>query len=196
MPNQFRHSPDGKKESMLDALLDYLCPDDPEEAGRRYVRLHKKLEGYFRLKGMSDPSGDADETLKRAGEKIEKGQNIPDITNFCKGIARNLVHERLREKKKEDNAFLKFVNDNKDKSSDAARLDETTKFMKRCFEKLPEDDQNLLISYCKAPPGMDRAEHRRQLAERGKLSIAALRIRITRLRRDLEDCVKALRKKS
>jgi hypothetical protein len=70
-----------------------------------------------------------------------------------------------------------------------------TTLMKPCFEQLPEDDQNLLTSYCKVPPGVDRAEHRRQLAEGLKSTIAALRIRVTRLRRGLENCVKALSKK-
>jgi hypothetical protein len=110
------------------------------------------------------------------------------------GIARNIVHERLRHKKREESAFLKFLNYSQDNSTEAL-VERITKLMKPCFEELPANDQNLLTSYCKVPPGLDRAEHRRQLAKRLDSTIAALRIRVTRLRRNLANCVKALSKK-
>jgi hypothetical protein len=175
-------------------LLGALCPDDPDEAIRLYLLLHQKLEGFFRLKGMYDPVTDADETYDRAEEKLAKGNYVPNISKFCMGIAKNIVYERLRNKKREESAFLKFLEYSHDKSTESI-VDKITKLMKPCFEQLPEDDRNLLISYCKVPPGMDRAEHRRQLAARLKSSIAALRIRVTRLRRGLENCVKGLSNK-
>jgi hypothetical protein len=184
----------GEKGQFFASLLTFLCPDDPDEASRRYLRLHQKLAGYFRLKGMSDPVNDADDALDRAGEKIVKGQEIPDIDKFCMGIARNIVHERLRYKKREESAFLKFLDHTQDTSTEAL-LDRITNLMKPCFEQLPQDDRNLLTSYCKVPPGIDRAEHRRQLAASLKSTISALRIRVTRLRRSLENCVKELSKK-
>jgi DNA-directed RNA polymerase specialized sigma24 family protein len=188
------HDGEGEKGQFFASLLTFICPDDPDEASRRYLRLHQKLAGYFRLKGMSDPVSDADDALDRAAEKIVKGQDIPDIDRFCIGIARNIVLERLRQKKREESAFLKFVANNRDNNTEAM-VDRITNLMKPCFEQLPQDDQDLLTSYCKVPPGMDRAEHRRQLARSLKSSISALRIRVTRLRRGLENCVKVLSKK-
>lgn len=185
---------DGEKGQFFASLLRFLCPDDPDEASRRYLRLHQKLAGYFRLKGMSDPVRDADDALDRAAEKIVKGQDIPDIDRFCIGIARNIVLERLREKKREESAFLKFIAQNQDSSTETL-VDRITNLMKPCFEQLPKDDRDLLTSYCKVPPGVDRAVHRRQLAESLKSTISALRIRVTRLRRGLENCVKALSKR-
>jgi hypothetical protein len=197
MPNnssESHHDGRGEKGQFFAALLTFLCPDDPEEASRCYLRLHQKLTGYFRLKGMYDPVNDADDALDRAGEKIVRGHNIPDIVKFCMGIARNIVHERLRHKKREESAFLKFIDNTQDNSTEAL-VDRITNLMKPCFGQLPEDDRNLLMSYCRVPPGVERAEHRRQLAESLKSTIAALRIRVTRLRRVLDNCVKALRKK-
>lgn len=197
MPNNSsdtHHDREGEKNQFFASLLTFLCPEDRDEASNRYLRLHQKLAGYFRLKGMYDPVNDADDALDRAGEKIVKGHNIPDIDKFCMGIARNIVHERLRHKKREESAFLKFI-DNSQDSSTQALVDRITNLMKPCFEQLPKDDRNLLVSYCRVPPGLERAEHRRQLAESLKSTIAALRIRVTRLRRALDNCVKALRKK-
>jgi DNA-directed RNA polymerase specialized sigma24 family protein len=197
MPNNSSDShPDarGEKGQFFASLLTFLCPEDADEANRRYLRLHQKLAGYFRLKGMYDPANDADDALDRAGEKIAKGQNIPDIDKFCMGIARNIVHERLRSRKREESAFLKYLDFSQDNSTEAV-VKRITNLMKPCFEQLPQEDRDLLTSYCKVPPGLDRAEHRRQLAASLKSTIAALRIRVTRLRRGLENCVKELSKK-
>ena len=197
MPNNrsdTHHDGRGEKGQFFGSLLTFLCPDDPDEASRRYLRLHQKLAGYFRLKGMSDPVNDADDALDRAAEKIVKGQEIPEIDKFCMGIARNIVHERLRHKKREESAFLKFLDHSQDNSTEAL-VDRITNLMKPCFEQLPVEDRFLLTAYCKVPAGVDRAEHRRQLASNLKSTISALRIRVARLRRGLENCVKMLSKK-
>lgn len=175
-------------------LLDALCADDRDEAIRLYLRLHEKLESYFRLKGMYDPLTDADETFTRAEAKLEKGQDIPDIRKFCMGIARNIVHERLRERQHEQDAYLNYIKNRLDNNLEAV-LDTIINLMKPCFEQLPKDDQDLLMEYCKVLPGVDRAEHRRKFAARLNLSISALRIRVTRLRRALENCVRERRKR-
>lgn len=181
-----------EENQFLPALLKALCPDDMEEAHRRYLVLHKKLVGYFTLKGMSDPFTDADDTVARADEKIAKGKKVPDVTRFCMGIARNIVRERLREEKRKESAFREFWDTNKDKNTRAALLDQFTNLMRRCFKQLPKDDQSLLIAYCKGPSKTSLAEHRHRLAESHNWSIGALRIRITRLRVRLVECLKEL----
>jgi hypothetical protein len=173
------------------ALLAFLSTEDPNEAHNHYLRLHQKLAGYFRLKGMADPVTDADDALDRAGKKILEGVPIPDIDRFCMGIARNVVLERSRNKRREESAFLHFFEHSQ---NDNALIDRITNLMKPCFESLEPDDRDVLNSYCKVPAGKSRAEHRRALAESLKSTIAALRIRVTRLRRELENCVKALSK--
>jgi DNA-directed RNA polymerase specialized sigma24 family protein len=178
----------------LTVLLTFLCPDDPDEANRHYLRLHRKLEGYFRLRGMIDPIRDADDTLDRAARKIAEGVPVPEVDKFCIGIARNVVLERLRQRKREESAFLQFLDQNQNENTEAL-VDRITNLMRPCFDRLPQNDRDVLHAYCKVPEGISRAEHRRRLAERLKSTIAALRIRVTRLRRSLDECVKALSKK-
>jgi len=193
MPN---NSPDNLEDQEVNAhpftaLLAFLGPEDTDEANNHYLRLHNKLAGYFRLKGMSDPVSDADDALERAGKKILEGVPIPDIDRFCMGIARNVVLERSRNRRREESAFLHFFEYSQ---NDNSLLDRITNLMKPCFARLRQDDRDVLNSYCKVPPGKSRAEHRRELAESLNSTIAALRIRVTRLRRELEECVKALSK--
>ena len=193
MPNNSSDNLGGNEGNItpLTALLNFLCPDDPDEANRMYLRLYEKLAGFFYFRGMSDPENDAADTLERAGKKILEGVPIPDIDRFCLGIARNVFLERLRKQRQEESAFRHLIENSRDNNDVVERI---TNLMKQCFEKLPEEDRDLLHSYCKIPPGISRAEHRRRLAEKLGLSIAALRIRVARLRRALERCVKLLSK--
>src|SRR4051794_17830168 len=81
-----------------------LLASDPEEAGRRYARLHQKLVGFFSLKGVSDPVFAADEAIDRAIVKIKAGALVPDVSRYCFGIARNIVKEGWRQAQRESSA--------------------------------------------------------------------------------------------
>ncbi|HEY0404571.1 MAG TPA: hypothetical protein VGC89_02520 [Pyrinomonadaceae bacterium] len=168
-------------------FLDSLSPET-EEAGRLYTRLHEKLVGLFSMKGLSDPVNAADETIDRAALKINAGTPVPDVGKYCMGIARNIVKERLRRMQREHSAFLNFVNDLSSASDE--QLERIYRVLKPCFEQLAGDDQQLLLSYCQIMQGRARAEHRRQLALTMKTTMLALRMRVTRLRTSLSNCVK------
>jgi DNA-directed RNA polymerase specialized sigma24 family protein len=167
-------------------FLELLSPDT-EEAGRRYTCLQKKLQGYFSLKGISDPEDAADETLDRAILKISSGTIVPDIDNYCRGIARNIVKERLRLMKRENAAFHQYVEDLG--ASSAEQVERIYNLLQPCFEQLAVEDQQLLLMYCEEIQGRARAEHRRQVAATMKITMLALRVRVTRLRTSLSDCV-------
>ncbi len=173
------------------SLLTFLCPDNPDEAGNRYLRLHQKLEGYFRTRGSGDPTAAADEALDRAGRRIAEGAEVPNLDNFCLGIARFIIKEGWRFDTRESTAFLQFLEQHE--HATAEQIDRFS-FMKICFEELPLYDRNLLNSYCAALRGQARAKHRRELAEGLNVTVSALRIRVTRLRQGLDDCLKKLSK--
>ena len=168
-------------------FLEFLSPD-PEAAGRRYARLHEKLVGFFRLKGISDPASAADETLDRAVLKISTGTPVSDADRYCLGIARNILKERYRSAQRETSTFLKFIENLADATDE--QVERIYSILKPCFEQLAIEDQKLLLAYCQVIKGRARAEHRRQLAEIMKTTVLALRMRVTRLRNSLTDCVR------
>lgn len=170
-----------------------LLSPDPEEAGRHYTALHKKMTGFFNLKGVSDPVSAADETLDRAVVKIGSGALVPDVGKYCFGIARNLVKERLRLLRRENSAFHRFIEDLNNFS--AEQVERIYSLLQPCFEQLATEEQQLLLAYCHDIQGRARAEHRRQLAETMKTTVPALRIRVTRLRTSLTHCVQKLSNK-
>jgi hypothetical protein len=160
---------------------------DTEESGRRYSCLHNKLTGFFSLKGVSDPASAADETIDRAVLKIGAGTVVPNAEKYCLGIARNIAKERLRLRQRENTAFHKFI-EGLGNSSDEM-VERIYSILKPCFEQLAAEEQQLLLDYCREIQGRSRAEYRRQLAETMKMTVLALRVRVTRLRNVLTDCI-------
>lgn len=167
-------------------FLESLSPDE-EEACRLYIRLEKKLVGFFSMNGISDSTGAADETLKRAAERLAGGANVPNIENYCLGIARNVAMEWWRRERREEVVFRRFVQGLADDS--AEEVERIEHVLKPCFEDLKSKDRELLQDYCLTPEELSRAEHRRLLAEKLGLTLRALRIQVSRLRDRLEECV-------
>jgi DNA-directed RNA polymerase specialized sigma24 family protein len=167
-------------------FLERLSPD-LEEAGRLYTALHKKLVGFFYTQGISDPASAADESIDRAALKIQSGAVVPDVGKYCLGIARNLVKEKIRVTWREHLAFKKFIEALSNTS--AEQVERIYSLLKPCFEQLGAEEQNLLLAYCHDAQGRARAEHRRELAETMKITVMALRIRVTRLRNNLSSCI-------
>jgi DNA-directed RNA polymerase specialized sigma24 family protein len=170
-------------------FLESFSPDK-EEAGRLYIRLEKKLVGFFGMKGISDSTGAADETLRRAAQRLTGGADVPSMENYCLGIARNVANEWWRRERREEVVFRRFVQSLADNS--AEEVDRIEHVLKPCFEGLKSKDRELLQDYCAAPEGLSRAEHRRSLAEKLGLTLRALRIQVSRLRDRLEECVEGL----
>lgn len=161
---------------------------DGEDGGRLYARLHKKLVGFFHMKGVSEAEEAADETIDRAVVKICAGAPVPDVNKYCLGIARNVAKERRRREQRDKSVFLRFVDDlNNDSNEEVERIE---RILKPCFNQLAAEEQELLIAYCQISRGRMRADYRRQLAEKRETSVLALRMRVTRIRSVLSACVK------
>lgn len=170
-------------------FLKFLSTDE-ETAARTYTRMHEKLVGFFNLRGISDPVSAADETIDRAIIKIEAGTPVSDVQKYCSGIARNIALERLRQAERETSAFHNFIESIQNSSDE--QVERIYGLLKPCFEQLSAEEQTLLLAYCRIIQGRARAEHRRQLAVDMQTTVLALRMRVTRLRNNLTDCVKKL----
>ncbi len=190
MTDSHQQNPDDRRKQGQEAFtrfLECLSPD-AEEAGQRYTRLHGKLTGFFRMRGIADPMSAADETLDRAMTKIMDGADVPSVDKYCMGIARNIVKERLRLPQREATAFTNFI-EYFNTADGQEELQKIYLIQKPCFEQLSDEDQKLLVAYCQVERGRARAEHRRKLAEIRQTTLLALRMRVTRLRVSLADCV-------
>lgn len=169
-------------------FLELLASTSGNEDGAScYIRLHRKLEGFFTLRGIRGTAGAADAVIDIAVRKIAEGTPVPDAWKYCMGIARNVAKDLLRRERRETESFLKFLEDLDNDSTE--QVDRITHVLKPCFEQLADDDKALLVAYCRIMQGRARAERRRELAAVMKMTVQAVRMRVNRLRKTLTDCV-------
>ena len=182
--------PAGRRNMSPEDFARFLNPlsTDAEEAGRIYTRLHRKLAGFFALRGVSDPGEAADDTLDRAAARINAGAAVPDLPRYCLGIARNIARERWRREQRESAASADFAA--RLAGGDDEEVERIHRVLKPCLEQLTADERELLLAYCQVAHGRERAEHRRRLAESRQTTVLALRMRVTRLRVALSECVR------
>jgi hypothetical protein len=191
MTNTSRNGSKSRLDVSPEAFRQFLATLSPEadQASQLYIRLHHKLVGFFSMKGLSDPTGAADETIDRAVVKIAAGTIAPDVGRYCLGIARNLIMEKLRQTQRESSAFRVLIEQLA--NSSAEHVERIYHILKPCFEQLASEERQLLVAYCQVVSGTSRSEQRRLLAEKMKTTMLALRMRVTRLRKALTDCVKS-----
>ena len=161
---------------------------DKTEAGIAYAKLRDSLVRFFTLKGDFEPETAADETLDRVALKLSENGEIEDLTKYSFGVARFIFLERIKANKKEKVAVEEFYAD----QTAFVESEETDDFapFRDCFEKLPDDEKNILRDYFADIPFAQVFVYRQELSEKYKISLNNLRMKIFRLRQRLENCVK------
>ena len=171
----------------FDKLMQLLGPDR-EQSGLAYRQLHDRLTRYFDWNGGEDPQALADETLDRIGNRLEKSEAVEPIQNisaFALGIARNLLREDLRKRKRATETGTQW-----NSLSEGATTEEKEildKALGHSLMQLPVERRKLIEAYYMYE--RDKALSHRKLATRYGISINALRTRALRVRQELEAAI-------
>ncbi|HVS00788.1 MAG TPA: hypothetical protein VMW27_29485 [Thermoanaerobaculia bacterium] len=170
----------------FEALLALLSPDR-EEAGMRYEILRGKLIRFFHTRGCDRPEELADATFNRVAQKLKEGVEIraSDPAGYFYGVAYHIYQEYLRSRQREQKVQESpdLLPDPPEDSEPDPRLD----ILQDCLGELSADEQRLVLQYHQ---GEDNIRRRKELCrETGIPTLNALRIRVYRLRRKLEECV-------
>ena len=161
-------------QSTFDKLLLWLGADR-EQAGVRYEMIRQKLIRLFKVRGATDPEDLADETIDRVAQEIEDGLEItaipPEI--YFYGVARNILQEHWRSH---------YPNESADASQTAEVIDNKRmhELVEAALLNLSDKDRELIVTYYEQ-------SDRKNLAERLGITPNALRIRIARIRKKLEE---------
>lgn len=173
------------------SLLLKAFSSDEKEAALAYAKLRDSLARFFQLKGDSADEA-ADETLDRVAVKLGENVLIDDLTKYSFGVARLVFLERLRKMQKEKKAFENYRVENAHQKFDE-EADDFSPF-RECFESLPNADKSILRAYFIDLPHAELNENRQKLTDKLGVTLNNLRLKIFRLRRRLEDCVRGKRK--
>jgi len=167
---------------------------DRERAGQKYENTRRKLIEFFEARGSHTPDEHADETLNRVARKIAEGEAIENLNNYCYGVARFLWMEAARGRAKEP---IALDDDHAPSTVSGADEEEREQLWQRerrieCFEeclcKLPDETRTFIVEYYREENGL-KIEQRKQQAARLNTTLNALRLRASRLRRELGACI-------
>lgn len=172
----------------FDGLLAALDAEDRERAGAEYERIRARLIKLFEWRGVDAPEIFADETLNRTARKIAEGVRIENLSNFVGGVARNVLLESFDQRTREQKKLAAYAeNEINSKPEDE---DERVPCFRQCLDALPEKDGSLIVDYYNRSDDAPRIKQRKDLAAALGESPNALRIRVHRLRHELDKCIR------
>ena len=183
-------SPGPLSQEGFEQLLALLDPDR-DQAGQKYETLRRKLVRFFEWRNCHPAEELADETLDRVARKLAAGVEVrlPDPGPYVYGVARNVAREALVKATHAPSALLgahaEAIPDPAGSEPRSEELDQSLSCLDRCLEAMPIEAQQLLLLYHagEGPRG-------RQVAQLLGISTGALWVRMHRLRKRLERCVR------
>jgi DNA-directed RNA polymerase specialized sigma24 family protein len=176
------------KGSGWEHLLALLDPD-PERAARRYREVRGRLVDLFRWRRLGAAEDLADETLHRVSAKLAEGETIRgEPAAYIAGVARRVALEAGRREKRtvpltEERVPATIELEPVDDDGEAR-----DRCASRCLGELPAAARDLMVRY-HVGRGRSRIAERRQIADDLGIPLNALRIRVHRLRGQLESCI-------
>jgi DNA-directed RNA polymerase specialized sigma24 family protein len=128
----------------------------------------------------------ADQALNIAARKLHEGEQVAHLSAYCLAVARKLVIEQARERKKKQAALS-----DQGRSPAAALNPDRQRLLEildQCIAELPAPERRLLLAYYGAEK-QAKIEARKALADEMGIALNAVRIRAWRLRSKLEQAV-------
>lgn len=167
---------------------------DRNRAGEKYEELRRKLIKFFEWNSCFPAEDLVDETLDRVARRLGAEQ-VRDISAFAWGVAKN-----VRQEAQKRSARLVPISDLPPSASPLCdkhnpeivileKMDQRqrSQCFHSCLQRLEAQARDLFLRYhnTHGPALLER----QQLASTFGLTIAALRVRINRMREKLEKCV-------
>jgi DNA-directed RNA polymerase specialized sigma24 family protein len=168
----------------FDRLLDWLDPDR-DAAGERYVTIRSGLVNFFDYKGCLGPEDLADETINRVARRVKEIADTytGDPARYFFGVAKRVHMEYLKQKPSaEIQPEVLAAPKPDDVEQQYACLDQ-------CMGQLTDSNRKLILQYYRERTQAD-ADPRRSLMQALNLKPSALRVRVFRIRENLEKCVR------
>jgi DNA-directed RNA polymerase specialized sigma24 family protein len=182
----------------LQRLLNWL-DGGADSDGYSYVEIRRRLRDYFARKNCRSADDLADETLTRVARRLEEeGIALTETpARYCYIVARFVFLEHLRETgshrvvshPSDDIARQPPVSSAADAAEAADRQERLLACLEQCLQALDSLNRRIITRYY---IGSERVkiDNRRELAESLGLSLNALTIRASRIRKRLEACVR------
>jgi DNA-directed RNA polymerase specialized sigma24 family protein len=177
--------PTPKKERILTqesfAKFLFWLDTNPDEAGKKYEDIRRKLIKIFACRGCTCPEDLSDETINRVIYKAQEiGESYAgDPARYFYGVANNVHHEYLRRKPISPKPLY---------TNGESRSEEVFECLELCIKGLLPRSRELVLQYYQEEK-QAKIDLRKRLALRLGIPMNALRIRACRIRMNLQKCV-------
>ena len=184
---------DSISQADFDKLL-VLLDADRDAAGVKYESLRARLIKFFEWRDCNAAHELADTVFDRIIKKIVEGEEIQNVNAYAATVAQFVFKEYARkaarrgESIEENPDFREIAAKNSPESEDETanrRFD----CLEKCLAEMDSETRRLLIAYHDTDE-RTMIPARRFLANRLKISLNTLRIRVCRLKSRLENCVR------
>lgn len=175
----------GTNAAAFERFLCWLGPD-PESAGRKYELIRGRLVRMFRARRCVFAEDLADTTFERVARKLNDLTThfTGDPTRYFCGVAKKVFLEYQREVMTQRKAeWLSPV------SVEDQDLENMLKQLDDALSAIPKSDRDLILTYY-TDTGRNKINHRRALAKQFGIRPNALRLRVFRIRRVIENYIK------
>lgn len=172
-------------EAALAALLNRFS-SERDKAGEEYVLARRKVVRYFEYRKVVQAEDCADETFDRVARRIQEGQQIENLMAYIFGVARMIYQEWLKTQPIIDGNEVEPppVPPPRPEPDPDVRLI----CFDRCIEEIGVENRDLILGYYEGE-GREKIDNRLALAKKLGIPLNALRIRVHRIKRMLEECI-------
>ena len=175
-----------------------LLSESPDEAGRHYEALRRRLIRLLGWRGAAVPEDLADETLDRVARQLGRGVEIQaeDPFRYVCGVAFRVLQESIRSRRR-DFQVEEGLRHSSGVGDDLGEAMQETRVvcLEQCLEGLDSGKRDLILGYYQGER-REKIRARRDLAERLGIRAPTLRLRALRIRETLETCVVRCLKRS
>jgi DNA-directed RNA polymerase specialized sigma24 family protein len=158
---------------------------DPARAGEKYEALREALVKFLDWRGAPFPEEFVDETFNRVTRKLEEGETIRDVPNYCHSVARLVFLQWLE---RSGNKRVEFEELSMMAIPEPDLTDLRRESLNHCLRSLPAENRKLIVEYY-LKGGRQKNDHRAAMAERLGITLNALWSRAQRIRENLERCI-------
>jgi len=172
----------------FDELLGWL-DQNREQASEAYLDLRHGLVRIFIWNQCSDPEGLTDEVFDRVIRKLPGLRDIYEGNPrlYFYAVANNLIKEHRKVAKSQiplDDIDIPI----EDSLVGEETLEMRNECLEMCLKVLDAEKRDLILSYY-SKEKREKSIHRAEMARRLGVSIGTLRVRMMRIRDNLEECI-------
>jgi len=161
--------------------LNVSLPDD-----HVWLRLQPALTRFLSSRNR-DPEELASESVFRVLENIANGVQIRNIEAFAYSIAKNVLKEDRRRRRKMQQ-LVQLSTTTVSVNSDERQ----NRCLEHCLKKCLKRSERKLLEEYYLHDGEERIVHRKKMAAKHHLTVEQLRIAVFRLRERVQECVQGL----